>query len=105
MRALLYPLELSGREQPRPRECYRPEDSLQIFVLFRGLLEAAPGGDHMAVSKRLPPCHRREDPVHRLPQGYGVLKGGPGLRREDALRFYERLGFERPGYSVRKALR
>ena len=26
-------------------------------------------------------------------------------RREGALRFYERLGFERPGYSMRKALR
>jgi ribosomal protein S18 acetylase RimI-like enzyme len=28
-----------------------------------------------------------------------------GREREGALRFYERLGFERPGYSVRKALR
>ncbi len=27
-----------------------------------------------------------------------------GREREDALRFYERLGFERPGYSMRKAL-
>jgi GNAT superfamily N-acetyltransferase len=28
-----------------------------------------------------------------------------GREREGALRFYERLGFERPGYSMRKALR
>jgi GNAT superfamily N-acetyltransferase len=28
-----------------------------------------------------------------------------GREREGALRFYERRGFERPGYSVRKALR
>ena len=28
-----------------------------------------------------------------------------GKEREGALRFYERLGFERPGYSMRKALR
>ena len=28
-----------------------------------------------------------------------------GREREDALRFYERLGFERPGYSMRKALK
>ena len=27
-----------------------------------------------------------------------------GREREDTLRFYERLGFERPGYSMRKAL-
>ncbi len=27
-----------------------------------------------------------------------------GREREDALRFYERLGYERPGYSMRKAL-
>jgi GNAT superfamily N-acetyltransferase len=27
-----------------------------------------------------------------------------GREREDALRFYERLGFERPGFSMRKAL-
>jgi GNAT superfamily N-acetyltransferase len=28
-----------------------------------------------------------------------------GREREDALRFYERMGFERPGFSMRKALR
>ena len=28
-----------------------------------------------------------------------------GREREDVLRFYERLGFERPGYSMRKALK
>ena len=28
-----------------------------------------------------------------------------GREREGALRFYERLGFERPGYSMRRALR
>src|SRR3712207_6336383 len=28
-----------------------------------------------------------------------------GREREEALRFYERQGFERPGYSLRKALR
>src|SRR5215210_961016 len=28
-----------------------------------------------------------------------------GKEREGALRFYERLGFERPGYTMRKALR
>ncbi len=28
-----------------------------------------------------------------------------GREREDALRFYERLGFERPGYSMRKPLK
>lgn len=28
-----------------------------------------------------------------------------GKEREGALRFYERLGFERPGFSMRKALR
>ena len=40
VRTLLYPPELSGSEQPRRRECHRPEDSPQIFVLVRNPLKA-----------------------------------------------------------------
>ncbi len=43
-----------------------------------------------------------EDVARREGCKYVVL--ACGREREDALRFYERLGFERPGYSMRKAL-
>src|SRR5918912_1298723 len=38
-------------------------------------------------------------------EGYKYIALACGREREGALRFYERLGFERPGYSMRKALR
>jgi GNAT superfamily N-acetyltransferase len=38
-------------------------------------------------------------------EGCKYLALACGREREGALRFYERLGFERPGYSMRKALR
>ena len=38
-------------------------------------------------------------------EGCKYLALACGRERERALRFYERLGFERPGYSMRKALR
>ncbi len=37
-------------------------------------------------------------------EGCEYLALACGREREGALRFYERLGFERPGYSMRKAL-
>ena len=37
-------------------------------------------------------------------EGCKYLALACGREREGALRFYERLGFERPGYSMRKAL-
>ena len=44
-----------------------------------------------------------EDVARREGCKYIVL--ACGREREAAVRFYERLGFERPGYSMRKALR
>jgi len=38
-------------------------------------------------------------------EGCKYIALGCWREREGALRFYERLGFERPGYSMRKALR
>jgi GNAT superfamily N-acetyltransferase len=38
-------------------------------------------------------------------EGCNFIALACGREREEALRFYERLGFERPGYSMRKALR
>ncbi|HET6885339.1 MAG TPA: GNAT family N-acetyltransferase [Rubrobacteraceae bacterium] len=44
------------------------------------------------------------DHVEDIARGEGCVYVACGREREGALRFYERRGFEQPGYSMRKAL-
>ena len=47
---------------------------------------------------------REAFPVIARREGCRYVALACGREREEALRFYERRGFQRPGYSMRKAL-